>query len=461
LIIFLLFVLSGEALFPQESPTGGKTLPGDPESGPRSVLAVCRYFGIDSTVEELHRLSGMSGKGATIVELSNAARRKNLAAAIVKMSIEKVAALKSPFIIQTAEYHFLPVEPFRKGRFRVIDPAAKPYYITRDELSQMWNGNALVISRKKSPESKEPDIIFSEYFFDFGTIEQDETLSHVFKFKNRGGKKLVITRLRSTCGCMAALLSEKEIPPGGSGQVELKLESGRRRGPQKFRAYVTSNDADEPIVGLTLVGIVKADFVITPRRINFGSIRKGEGAIKRITLLEGEHKIRIAGVDFTSQFLFAEVFPIRRGDNAGYEVIVALSPQAPAGALEEKVTIVIENARKEKIEIPIYGKIQGQIVLSPESLFFGFVKRGTSLTRRVTISNNTEEELNLESVEYPENYFSLRVILSEKAKEFVIEAVLKKDAPPGKVDESVRVHTSSKNHPIIEIPVYAVIESDK
>ena len=100
----------------------------------------------------------------------------------------------------------------------------------------------------------------------------------------------------------------------------------------------------------------------------------------------------------------------------------------------------------------------GEITLSPESVFFGFVKKGNTPPRRVTISNDSPEELNVKDIEYPQEYLSVELIVLEKGRKFAIEATLKPDAPKGKVEENIKLHTDSEREPTIEIPVYAMIE---
>jgi hypothetical protein len=458
LTLVLLFGWGPLPVLPQEEGVSADRPSQDQESGLKCLLEVCRHFGVSATVAELRTLSGAGPAHPTMVELSNAARRKGLSAIVAKMSLDKLSAVKHPFVIERAKGKFVVVEPFRRGRFRVIDPLGEPYYVQRDEFSNIWDGNVLAISKRKADRGGEPNIIFSEYYHDFGTLEQEKTLKHVYRFSNTGGERLVISRLRSTCGCMAALLSDKEIPPGGSGQVELTFKSGHRRGPQKFRAYVTSNDPDEPIVGITLAGKVKADVVISPRMLRFDDVQKGMGAMQRIIILEGEHRIKIARVDFSSKYLFGQTFPFRLENNAGYELVVALSPEAPAGALDEKVTILIEEPRKEKIEIPVRGNVAGQIAVSPESLFFGFVKKGTSIERRITITNTADDTFTIKELEFGADYLALRLLPVREGREYVIEATLTENAPPGKIEQSLKVFTDSTHQPVIEIPIYAVIE---
>ncbi|HDZ26388.1 MAG TPA: DUF1573 domain-containing protein, partial [Candidatus Aminicenantes bacterium] len=67
---------------------------------------------------------------------------------------------------------------------------------------------------------KGPKLKFREESKDFGKVKQGEVLTHVFVFKNEGDETLVIKRVKTSCGCTAALLSKKEIAPGAEGEIK-------------------------------------------------------------------------------------------------------------------------------------------------------------------------------------------------------------------------------------------------
>ena len=64
---------------------------------------------------------------------------------------------------------------------------------------------------------KGPRIQFDKEVWDFGKTKQGKILNHVFKFRNTGDTTLLIKNVRTSCGCAAALVSDKEIPPNKNG----------------------------------------------------------------------------------------------------------------------------------------------------------------------------------------------------------------------------------------------------
>jgi hypothetical protein len=58
---------------------------------------------------------------------------------------------------------------------------------------------------------------FTEY--DFGTLERNVPATIEFAFKNPGMIPLIITDVKSSCGCTVPEYSKEPIAPGGEGKI--------------------------------------------------------------------------------------------------------------------------------------------------------------------------------------------------------------------------------------------------
>jgi hypothetical protein len=98
-------------------------------------------------------------------------------------------------------------------------------------------------------------IEFKSETIDYGEIERGSDGVRVFEFTNTGDAPLVISNVRSSCGCTIPKKPEEPIMPGKTGQIEVKYDTNRV-GPIRKAITVTSN-ADTPTKVLKIKGNVK------------------------------------------------------------------------------------------------------------------------------------------------------------------------------------------------------------
>ncbi len=76
---------------------------------------------------------------------------------------------------------------------------------------------------------------------DFGTINQGEKVSHVFKFTNTGKSDLIISEAKGTCGCTVPDYPKTPVKPGASGEIKVSFDSAGKSGMQQKSVNITAN----------------------------------------------------------------------------------------------------------------------------------------------------------------------------------------------------------------------------
>ncbi len=110
-----------------------------------------------------------------------------------------------------------------------------------------------------------PQIVFDTTRHDFGEIGPSDTPTTEFTLTNRGDSELVITRLKSSCGCAKASIDTRTIAPGKSGIITVRVSgSGLRQGPHKKTIYVLTEGRKEPAARLTVRFSLVRRLVLTP-----------------------------------------------------------------------------------------------------------------------------------------------------------------------------------------------------
>jgi hypothetical protein len=88
---------------------------------------------------------------------------------------------------------------------------------------------------------KGPKIAFKESSFDFGEIKQGDVVEHVFVFENTGKEPLILTDVRTTCGCTVPKWPKEPLAPGASASITVQFNSRGKIGMQNKVITVLSN----------------------------------------------------------------------------------------------------------------------------------------------------------------------------------------------------------------------------
>lgn len=94
----------------------------------------------------------------------------------------------------------------------------------------------------KADQSNAPIIYFPETSHDFGMVDQGNVVGYNFKVINNGKSPLKIIRIRTSCGCTAAVTSKNILEPGESTDIHTEFDSSNESGKIHRSIEVISND---------------------------------------------------------------------------------------------------------------------------------------------------------------------------------------------------------------------------
>ncbi len=100
-------------------------------------------------------------------------------------------------------------------------------------------------------------ISFKAETVDYGKITKGSDGVRVFEFTNTGDAPLIISDVKSSCGCTVPKKPDGPVAPGASSTIEVKYDT-KRIGPIRKTITVYSN-ADEPIKALKIKGEILAE----------------------------------------------------------------------------------------------------------------------------------------------------------------------------------------------------------
>ncbi len=86
-----------------------------------------------------------------------------------------------------------------------------------------------------------PVIKFEKEVYEFGKIEQGESVSYDFNFVNTGKSPLIIKEATATCGCTVPVFSKDPIPAGASSVIKVTFNSTGKEGLQDKVVTIVAN----------------------------------------------------------------------------------------------------------------------------------------------------------------------------------------------------------------------------
>jgi hypothetical protein len=134
--------------------------------------------------------------------------------------------------------------------FIVVDNKYKFFNSNKDE--RVYKG-PVEVDKDKTYFTKAE---YSEFEYNFGKVNEGDTVGHVFKLKNIGKEPLIIYKSRGSCDCIGAFSSGKNIMPDSTEDIMVYFKTKGRKGPQiKTVSIITNTDPSEAV--LTFKGEVE------------------------------------------------------------------------------------------------------------------------------------------------------------------------------------------------------------
>jgi hypothetical protein len=94
---------------------------------------------------------------------------------------------------------------------------------------------------EEKPDGPLPVAAFETTDHDFGTINEGQKVTHIYKVKNTGEAPLIIQSAQPSCGCTVPDWTREPIPVGGTGFVKAEFDSNGKPGIANKTIAVTAN----------------------------------------------------------------------------------------------------------------------------------------------------------------------------------------------------------------------------
>ena len=435
--------------------------------GPKSLQIALKNQGVSSSLNELCSLTRYDPKtGTTMLGLYEAARAKKVPVAAVRITLEELCRSGESKIAFVDGNHFLVVCGCDKDNVTIEDPFTGKHSQARADFQKRWNGETLLFGRSargalamRKPEPvftpKGPRVQFDTILRDFGAVDEGSILTNTFSFRNTGSDTLTVN-VRSTCGCTAALLSDKKIPPGGMSRVHMEFKTRDRKGPTSQSIHVRTNDPANQMLTLTMTALIRGSINVIPDRLWLDELFTGASVKREVLVADaGDGMLKVESVRVPKGITARALAP--RKDKSGLRVIpVILTVLAEGtGRLEKGITICTNDARRKEIPLPISGIVQARVKAFPPRLFFGEVRPDSIAQREIILSGANGAKIDGVRVTSGSPNITFDVISMENGTKYKVIASLNARKSEITVRDSVSVFLTGSVSPVIDIPLYA------
>lgn len=125
---------------------------------------------------------------------------------------------------------------------------------TSDSVKTVYISASVRQKFELTPEQKAnaPIAKFEKTVHDFGTINDDQTVTHDFVVTNAGKSDLNILKTKASCGCTASEPEKKNLKPGESTVIKVTFSAYGKSGQQSKNVTVITNDPTNDKINLEI-----------------------------------------------------------------------------------------------------------------------------------------------------------------------------------------------------------------
>lgn len=332
-------------------------------------------------------------------------------------------------------------------------------------------------------------IAFQATKHDFGTIKQEDgDVTAYFEFTNTGNAPLLISNVRTSCGCTRPTWPTHPIEPGQSGTISATYRASTR--PNYFQKTITvySNDPEHATTTLTITGNVKpkptnpsdryaytmGDLHIKAKRLDFGEPTQA-GTIERSIEYGNftDHEVVVdVIINDDDKFVSAQLTNYTlKPQESGKIVFTIDTKQCKIGPNPAKVYVMVNNqvVRSEDYAIDLNVTVnedfsnlteeelrQAPIAEIPTTLNMGIIAKGKTVKKALTIANAGVSALKLRTVYTPAVELTAPIsraasaIKTGKKTDLMVTVnpfVEGKEVAAGQYSRTLTIYTNDPSHP--------------
>jgi len=306
-----------------------------------------------------------------------------------------------------------------------------------------------------APVGPQPKVQVENPLFDFGSAFQGQMVLHTFKIRNLGKGRLLISGVKTSCGCTAAQPTKTTLAPGEEAEITASFDTRFRTGHQLRTIMVSTNDPGNPSALMTIHGVVRQRVAATPAQVAFGSVRQGTEVTKEVTISDLAEQKRFKITSMTNSNVAIKVTQENRLDGKSGAVLKAsLLKNMPVGAFNDTINVM---AMGVPVTINVFGTVTGDLNVDPPQVSFGIVPQGGEATRIVELINHGQKPVKVLGLTSDTPAVTAEAELVSAGKEYKITVQLRRSSLEGQIRGHLHIRTDHPDQPTLAVPFYGIV----
>ena len=226
---------------------------------------------------------------------------------------------------------------------------------------------------KTSPQVDSPPVTLTSPIVDFGTIPEGMQAKSGIWIQNNGANSIRWKSVKATCGCTTPGILPI-VKPFQKAFLRVGYDSRYRLGDIHQSIILYAEGYKQPLI-IPVTGSTKKEIDVEPFTVEIP-----KSAV--LTVFRADQKpVHVLSVEVPNS-ISAKVVQVSPESS---KVFLKLAKESSVGLHEEKITLHLDDPKVPSWVCPVSWQVKGAFDLSPDTVNFGLVKKGTRLKSSVSI----------------------------------------------------------------------------
>ena len=131
------------------------------------------------------------------------------------------------------------------------------------------------------------------------------------------------------------------------------------------------------------------------------------------------------------------------------------------GRLSDTIRVTTTSKKRPTIEIPVFGSVEGDLVLAPPQVSFGVVQQGERKTQEVSIKSRSTIPIHIVKVLSSNADIEPVLTTIKDGEEYKLALNARTDSKVGRIEGEVQIFTDHPTEKVLTIPLYGMVSGGR